>query len=153
MSVPFFFKPNGEQGRLASRLQAALDVHHARIFGRCETQNGIQPFDRLVEQVMTRPPYNDARRVFWIVDNCSAHRGAQGGATPANAYPQLVLIHAPVHASWQNQVEIDFSIAPLGFGRPMISQTWIPSPNACLIFNATGNRLPDPLNGSSTVKT
>jgi hypothetical protein len=23
--------------------------------------------------VMTRPPYNDARRVFWIVDNCSAH--------------------------------------------------------------------------------
>src|ERR1017187_1277788 len=41
---------------------AGLDVHHARIFGRCETQNGIEPFDRLVEQVMTRPPYNDARR-------------------------------------------------------------------------------------------
>ncbi len=48
---------------------AGLDVHHARIFGRCEEQNGIEPFDRLVEQVMTRPPYNDARRVFWIVDN------------------------------------------------------------------------------------
>ena len=27
-----------------------------------------------------------------------------------NAYPQLVLIHAPVHASWLNQVEIYFSI-------------------------------------------
>jgi hypothetical protein len=26
---------------------------------------------------MTRPPYNDARRVFWIVDNCSAHRGSK----------------------------------------------------------------------------
>ncbi len=50
----------------------ALDVHRARIFGRCETKNGIAPFDRLVEQVMTRPPYNDTRRVFWIVDNCSA---------------------------------------------------------------------------------
>jgi len=49
---------------------AALDVHHARVFGRCEAQNGIAPFDRLVEQVMTRPPYHDARRVFWIVDNC-----------------------------------------------------------------------------------
>ena len=55
---------------------AALDVHRARVFGRCEPQNGIAPFNRLVEQVMTRPPYNDARRVFWIVDNCSAHRGA-----------------------------------------------------------------------------
>ena len=42
---------------------SALDVHHARVFGRCEPQNGIAPFDRLVEQVMTRPPYNDARRV------------------------------------------------------------------------------------------
>ena len=37
---------------------AALDVHHARVFGRCETQNGIGPFDRLLEQVMTRPPYH-----------------------------------------------------------------------------------------------
>jgi hypothetical protein len=26
----------------------------------------------VVEPVMTPPPYNDARRVFWIVDNCSA---------------------------------------------------------------------------------
>jgi hypothetical protein len=50
---------------------AGPDVHHARIFGRSEEHNGIEPFDRLVEQVMTRPPYNDARRVFWIVDNCS----------------------------------------------------------------------------------
>jgi hypothetical protein len=56
---------------------AGLGVHHARIFGRCESKDGIAPFDRLVEQVMTRPPYNDARRVFWIVDNCSVHRGAR----------------------------------------------------------------------------
>jgi hypothetical protein len=27
---------------------AALDVHHARIFGRCEPANGIAPFGRLV---------------------------------------------------------------------------------------------------------
>ena len=56
---------------------AALDVHHARVFGRCEAKNGIAPFDRLLEQVMTRPPYNDARRVFWLVDNCSAHGGSK----------------------------------------------------------------------------
>ncbi len=44
---------------------AALDVHQARLFGRCEPTTGIAPFDRLVAQVMTLPPYRDARRVFW----------------------------------------------------------------------------------------
>jgi hypothetical protein len=58
---------------------AGWDVHHARIFGRCETKNGIDPLDRLVEQVMTRPPYHDARRVFWIVDNCFGSPGRQSG--------------------------------------------------------------------------
>jgi len=89
---------------------SALDVHNARVFGRCETKNGIAPFDRLVEQVMTRPPYNDARRVFWIVDNCSAHRGAKAVDRLRCQFPRLQLIHAPIHASWLNQVEIYFSI-------------------------------------------
>src|SRR5678816_1782459 len=31
---------------------AALDVHRAKIFGRCEATTGIAPFERLVEQVM-----------------------------------------------------------------------------------------------------
>jgi hypothetical protein len=43
---------------------AALDVHHARVFGRCEAKNGIAPFDRLVEQVMTRPPYKGCTSRF-----------------------------------------------------------------------------------------
>jgi transposase len=34
---------------------AALDVHHARVLGRCEDTSGIVPFSRLVEQVMTPP--------------------------------------------------------------------------------------------------
>jgi hypothetical protein len=89
---------------------AALDVHQARVFGRCEKQNGIAPFGRLVEQVMTRPPYNQARRVFWIVDNCSAHRGVKAAERLRNLDPRLVLVHAPIHASWLNQVEIYFSI-------------------------------------------
>jgi hypothetical protein len=48
---------------------AALDVHRAKVFGRCETTTGIAPFERLVDQVMSQPPYNTARRVFWIMDN------------------------------------------------------------------------------------
>jgi hypothetical protein len=89
---------------------AALDVHHARAFGRCESANGIAPFDRLVEQVMTRPPYNEARRVFWIVDNGSAHRGVRAVQRLRQQFPCLTLVHGPVHASWLNQIEIYFSI-------------------------------------------
>src|SRR5260370_12668135 len=89
---------------------AALDVHHARVFGRCETSTGIAPFDRLVEQVMTRPPYNNARRVFWIVDNGSSHRGKASVARLKQQFPRLILVHGPVHASWLNQIEIYFSI-------------------------------------------
>ena len=89
---------------------AALDVHHAHVFGRCESTTGIAPFDRLVEQVMTRPPYNEARRVFWVVDNGSSHRGAASVARLQNKFRRLQLVHGPVHASWLNQIEIYFSI-------------------------------------------
>ena len=43
---------------------AAWDVHRAKLFGRCEPTTGIEPFDRLVSQVMTTEPYASARRVF-----------------------------------------------------------------------------------------
>jgi hypothetical protein len=39
-------------------------VHQARLFGRCEPTTGIEPFDRLVAQVMTTQPYASAERVF-----------------------------------------------------------------------------------------
>jgi len=89
---------------------AALDVHRAKLFGRCEPSTGILPFDRLVAQVMTQPPYRDARRVFWIVDNGSSHRGAACLRWLRAAYPTLIPVHSPVHASWLNQIEIYFSI-------------------------------------------
>jgi hypothetical protein len=89
---------------------AALDVHRAKLFGRCERKSGIAPFDRLVAQVMAESPYKDARRVFWIVDNGSAHRGQSSIARLQERYPNLVLVHGPVHASWLNQIEIYFSI-------------------------------------------
>jgi len=89
---------------------AALDVHRARLFGRCEKKTGKAPFDRLVAQVMSQPPYKDARRVFWIVDNGSSHRGEKSIARLKKQYPKLVLVHGPIHASWLNQIEIYFSI-------------------------------------------
>ena len=89
---------------------AALDVHRAKVFGRCESTTGIAPFERLVEQVMRQPPYNEARRVFWIMDNGSSHRGEASVQRLRQAHPRLVAVHGPVHASWLNQIEIYFSI-------------------------------------------
>ena len=89
---------------------AALDVHRAKVFGRCEPTTGIKPFDRLVAQVMATFPYRDARHVFWIVDNGSSHRGQASVRRLQTAFPNLVLVHGPIHASWLNQIEIYFSI-------------------------------------------
>ena len=89
---------------------AVLDINRAKLFGRCERKNGIVPFDRLVADVMSKSPYAKARRVFWIVDNGSAHRGSRAVERLQSRYKNLVLVHAPVHASWLNQIEIYFSI-------------------------------------------
>jgi len=89
---------------------AAWDVHRAKLFGRCERKTGIAPFERLVAQVMSQEPYQSARRVFWIVDNGSAHRGQKASTRLQAQWPNLVLVHTPIHASWLNQIEICFSI-------------------------------------------
>ncbi len=98
----------GRGGALA--YLAAYDVHHAKIFGRCEPRTGIAPFMALAGQVMTQEPYASAKRVFWVVDNGSSHRGKKAADRLTAAYPNAVLVHTPVHASWLNQVEIYFSV-------------------------------------------
>ncbi len=89
---------------------AAWDVHRAKVFGRCEPTTGIVPFGRLVDQVMTAEPYASARRVFWVVDNGSSHRGQRAVDRLQDRYTNARLVQLPVHASWLNQVEIFFSV-------------------------------------------
>ena len=89
---------------------AAWDVHHARLFGRCEPRTGIKPFNQLVAEIMAQPPYGTARRVFLVVDNGSAHRGQAAADRLHEKWPQIELVHLPVHASWLNQIETYFSI-------------------------------------------
>ncbi len=40
----------------------------------------------------------------------SSHRGQPSVQPLQAAFPNLVLLHGPVHASWLNQIEIYFSI-------------------------------------------
>jgi len=89
---------------------AAWDTKRAKIFGRLEAKNGIGPFDRLVGQVMSKEPYASAQRVFWIMDNCSCHRGEKSVKRLQEKWPNIVVVHLPIHASWLNQIEIYFSV-------------------------------------------
>jgi hypothetical protein len=89
---------------------AAYDIHRAHVIGLCSETTGIDPFMDLVDQVMTQEPYASASRVFWIVDNGSSHRGQAAIDRLTRRYPNTVMVHTPVHASWLNQVEIFFSI-------------------------------------------
>lgn len=89
---------------------AAWDVHRAKLFGRCDQGTGRAPFDQLVAEVMAREPYRSADRVFWVLDNGSSHQGAAGTARLQGRWPNMVVVHTPVHASWLNQIEIYFSI-------------------------------------------
>ena len=59
---------------------------------------------------MTAEPYTHARRVFWIVDNGSSHRGQASIDRLSTEWPNLVLVHLPFYASWLNQIEIVFSV-------------------------------------------
>ncbi len=94
----------------ALALLAGLDVHTGKVFASTPGTTGIVPFMDLAGQVMARPEYNNAPRVFVIVDNGSDHRGRAAAERLRKAHPNAIMIHTPVHASWLNQIEIFFSI-------------------------------------------
>ncbi len=89
---------------------AAWDAQRAKIFDRCAPKDGIEPFDALVDQFMSEHPYKQAQRVFLICDNGSAHRGNRSIDRLQGTWPNLIVVHTPVHASWLNQAEIYFSV-------------------------------------------
>ncbi len=94
----------------ALALLAALDVRTGKVFAATPATTGIAPFMDLIGQVMSLPEYKDAPRVFVIVDNGSDHRGQPAIDRLRDAYPNAIMIHTPVHASWLNQIEIVFSV-------------------------------------------
>ncbi|MFD9607403.1 hypothetical protein [Streptomyces sp. NPDC059970] len=69
--------------------------------------------------------------MLWIVDNGSSHRGTKAADRLAVAFPNAVMVHTPVHASWLNQVEIYFSVV----------QRKVVSPNDFTDLAQVGDRL------------
>ena len=100
----------GYQRNGALQYLAAWDVRRGIVLGRCEAKTGIEPFGRLVDQVLGHEPYDEAARLFFVVDNGSSHRGKASVERMRRRDKRIILLHTPVHASWVNQVEIYFSI-------------------------------------------
>ena len=90
------------KGSLA--LLAGLDIRTGQVFASTPVTTGIRPFMDLAGQVMARPEYSNAPRVFVIVDNGSDHRGQAAITRLATAHPNAIMIHTPLHASWLNQI-------------------------------------------------
>jgi transposase len=125
---------------------AALDVHHATVIGRCAPTTGIAPFSELVDQVMTQEPYASARRVFWVVDNGSSHAGQASVQRMGEAWPNAVLVHLPIHASWLNQIEIYFSIVQRKIIKPADFANLDALERRLLAFEARYNATANPFN-------
>ena len=90
------------KGSLA--LLAGLDARTGTVFASTPVTTGIKPFMDLAGQVMARPEYKNAPRVFVIAGNGSDHRGQAAITRLASAHPNAIMIHTPVHASWLNQI-------------------------------------------------
>lgn len=129
---------------------AAWDVQRAKIFGRCEPKTGIRPFGRLVSEVMTQEPYASAERVFWIVDNGSSHRGTRAAQRLAQTWPNLILVHLPIHASWLNQIEIYFSILQRKVLRPNTCDSLLVLEDRILAFQERYQQIAKPFDWKYT---
>jgi hypothetical protein len=104
----------------------------------------------LVAQVMTQEPYASARRVFWVVDNGSSHRGDTAAQRLADAFPTAVMVHTPIHASWLNQVEIYYSIVQRKVVAPNDFTDLTQVENRLLAFEQRFNATATPFNWTFT---
>ena len=134
---------------------AALDIgrrghRRPRLCGRSEARGGIAAFDRLVWQVMSKEPYASARRVFWIVDNGSAHRGQRSTDRLERRWPNLTLVHLPLHASWLNQIEIFFSIVQRKLLKPNDFESLAQLARTLNEFERHWNEIADPFEWNFT---
>ena len=94
----------------ATIYQAAFIAGSGSVVGHCVSENTRANFETLVEKVMADPICQNADRVFWIMDNGSAHHPATFRWWLKEAYPNAIGLHLPTGASWLNQIELYFSV-------------------------------------------
>jgi hypothetical protein len=120
---------------------AAWDVHRARLY------RGVPPPRRSGHG---SEPYRSARHVFLIADNGSCHRGQRAADRLRSRWPNIVLIHTPVHASWLNQIEVYFSIVQRKLLTPSDFQSLANLKRDAMAFQARYQRAAKPFKWTFT---
>jgi DDE superfamily endonuclease len=140
--------PNGEYAAIARR-----NLEEAGVADRVDIIVG--PALRSLRAIPAEPTfdYASAPRVFWIVDNGSDHRGQASIDRLEGRWPNLILVHLPVHASWLNQVEIYHSIIQRKLLDPTTSRAPPSSPARLMRSSTTTTRSLSPSPGTSPAKT
>lgn len=134
---------------------AAIDVHDPKrgLFGRLEPRVGNDPFDRLLDQIMTSEPYASARTVFVVVDN--------GTTTEANPRSTASRRHGRPSGSYTCPHTPPGSTRSRSTSRssnekhspPATSQTPTSSPNASSASRPNTRNTPDRSTGPSPATT
>ena len=125
---------------------AAWDVQEGLVMGLCAATTGIEPFGRLVQQVMEQPVYGSAAPHNRVVDNGSSHRGEASVKRMSRVYPNAILVHLPVHASWLNQVEVYFSLLQRKVLTPNDSTNLRELELRIKLYEELTNKQPEPFN-------
>jgi hypothetical protein len=89
---------------------AFLNVRTGHVTGATSPGNGIASFHEALAECLKAPLYQDAERIFLIVDNGCAHHPNTSPQRIAQQFPRVTTLHLPVHSSWLNQIELYFSI-------------------------------------------
>jgi hypothetical protein len=89
---------------------AFLNIRTGRVYGETSATNGIAPFEAALARCLQQPDLKECQRVFLIVDNGSSHHPNTSPARIRAQFPQVEVLHLPIHSSWLNQIEIYFSI-------------------------------------------
>lgn len=85
-------------------------MRRGTVIGQVVDSNCIETFNALVDRVMRQACYQQADRVFWLVDGGSSHHRSTFPDRLSGLYANATAVHLLVHASWLNQIELYFSI-------------------------------------------
>ncbi len=135
---------------------AALDVHHARVFGRCEPKNGIAPFDRA-----GRASDGHARPTTTLVASFGSSTTARSIVAPkpcssacGTLYPRPC--HARACAGSCQLAQSGRNLLLDSSEKSSHAQRFRPistsSPSVSSTFNTTGKPKLNPSNGSSLAR-
>jgi len=104
--------------------------------------HGIVPFERLVDQVMSQPPYNQARRVFWLWITARRIAVSLLWQRLTQAHPRLVPVHGRCTRAGSTRSRSTSPCSAQGAHTQRLQLAWRQSPSVSKTSSATTRASP-----------